>query len=144
VELQSALCAEQQKPRPCEDFVCLKCKAPAANGGLSELLWCDAHRIAHFRLSRQGPWATNLEGTEKMKHYNQEQAVVATALLQYFASSNDDDFDFIESMHTTSMVWIRGRQYLLDVTVDPITFDVLSYLLRPAPREKRTGRLRVA
>jgi hypothetical protein len=73
----------------------------------------------------------------------QEQAAT-TALLRYLLPSNDVDFDYIENMHTTRPVWIRGRQYLLDVTVDPITFDVLSYLLRPVPREKRVRRLMVA
>lgn len=78
-----------------------------------------------------------------MNSHHLEQAAAA-ALLRYVLPSNEADVDLIENVHTTRPVWIRGRQYLLDVTVDPITFDVLSYRLRPVPREKHYRRLMAA
>lgn len=73
---------------------------------------------------------------------NHLEHAATAALLRYLLPSNEADL--IENVHTTRPVWIRGRQYLLDVTVDPVTFDVLSYRLRSVPREKRTRRLMVA
>jgi hypothetical protein len=73
-----------------------------------------------------------------------QEYTATTISLRYFPPSNEADLDLIEYAHTTRPVWIRGRQYLLDVTVDPVTFDVLSYRLRPVPYEKRRRRLMVA
>jgi hypothetical protein len=75
---------------------------------------------------------------------NHLEQAAAAALLRYLLPSNEADVDLMEQVHTTRPVWIRGRQYLLDVTVDPFTFDVLSYRLRSVPREKRPRRLMVA
>ena len=46
--------------------------------------------------------------------------------------------------HSTRIVWIRGRQYFLDATVDPVTHDVLSYRLRGTPRQRACLRKIVA
>ena len=72
-----------------------------------------------------------------MSNLNAHQHVTTAALLRYFLPSSQQDLDLIEELHTTTRpLWIRGRQYLLDVTLDPISFDVLSYQLRAVTREK--------
>ncbi|EIL90931.1 hypothetical protein AB7849_14090 [Rhodanobacter sp. 115] len=70
-------------------------------------------------------------------HPNHHEQVAVGALLCYLLPTNDADLDLLDAIHSARSVWIRGRQYLLDATVDPITYEVLSYRLRPAPREHR-------
>ncbi len=77
-------------------------------------------------------------------HQNHHEQVAVGALLRYLLPTNDAELDFLEAIHSTRSVWIRGRQYLLDATVDPITYDVLSYRLRPVPGEHRIRRRMVA
>lgn len=77
-------------------------------------------------------------------HPNHHEQVAVGALLRYLPPANDTDLDLLEAIHSTQSVWIRGRQYLLDATVDPITYDVLSYRLRPVPCEHRMRRRMVA
>ena len=78
-----------------------------------------------------------------MNNFQQERAASAE-LPGFLLPGVILDSDALDSVHTTRSVWIRGRQYFLDVTVDPLTFEVLSYGLRPAPREKRSKRPMVA
>ncbi|WP_449428618.1 hypothetical protein [Rhodanobacter umsongensis] len=54
------------------------------------------------------------------------------------------EFDRLGLGHSTRIVWIRGRQYFLDATVDPVTHDVLSYRLRGGPRQRACLRKIVA
>lgn len=78
-----------------------------------------------------------------MHQYHHGQVAVG-ALLRYLLPANDTGLELLEAIHSTRSVWIRGRQYLLDATVDPTTYDVLSYRLRPVPREHRIRRRMVA
>jgi hypothetical protein len=67
--------------------------------------------------------------------YQQDHApAVAVAALRKFLPPNAD-IDQLDPSHSTRIVWIRGRKYFLDSTVDPVTHDVLSYRLRGAPRQ---------
>ena len=75
---------------------------------------------------------------------NHHEQVAVGALLRYLLPANDTDLNLLDAIHSTRSVWIRGRQYLLDATVDPITYDVLSYRLRPVPREHQIRRQMVA
>lgn len=77
-------------------------------------------------------------------HPNHHEQAAVGALLRYLLPTKDTDLDLLEAIHSTRSVWIRGRQYLLDATVDPITYDVLSYRLRPVPREHCIRRRMVA
>lgn len=69
-----------------------------------------------------------------MSHHDHDQATAAAAP-RYFLPSKAE-LDRLEPSHSTRIVWIRGRQYLLDATVDPVTHGVLSYRLRGAPRQR--------
>jgi hypothetical protein len=77
-----------------------------------------------------------------MFQHDHDQAA-AVAALRYFLPSNAE-LDRLEPSHSTRIVWIRGRQYFLDVTVDRVTHDVLSYRLRGAPRQRSCLRKIVA
>lgn len=77
-----------------------------------------------------------------MFQHDHDQAT-AVAALRYFLPSNAE-IDRPEPSHSTRIVWIRGRQYFLDATVDPVTHDVLSYRLRGAPHKRSCRRKIVA
>lgn len=69
-----------------------------------------------------------------MSHHDHGHATAAAAP-RYFLPSKAEP-DRLETSHSTRTVWVRGRQYLLETTVDPVTHDVLSYRLRGAPRHR--------
>lgn len=76
-------------------------------------------------------------------HQNHHEQVAVGALLRYLLPTNDASSD-LEVVHSTRSVWIRGRQYFLDATVDPVTYEVLSYRLRPVLHGQRIQRQMVA
>lgn len=77
-------------------------------------------------------------------HQNHHEQVAVGALLRYLLPTNDASSDLLEVVHSTRSVWIRGRQYFLDATVDPVTYEVLSYRLRPVLHGQRIQRQMVA
>lgn len=63
-----------------------------------------------------------------MFQHNHDQAATVAAPRDFLPSNAE--LDRLEPSHSIRIVWIRGRQYFLNATVDPVTHDVLSYRLR--------------
>lgn len=66
-----------------------------------------------------------------MFQHDHDHTAAAVAPRKFLPSKAE--FDRLGLGHSTRIVWIRGRQYFLDATVDPVTHDVLSYRLRGGP-----------
>lgn len=77
-----------------------------------------------------------------MFQHDHDHTAAAVAPRKFLPSKAE--FDRLGLGHSTRIVWIRGRQYFLDATVDPVTHDVLSYRLRGGPRQRACLRKIVA